>query len=276
MAIEHNINLIMKGNAEANQRYGGGGDVEVPGLDQMPAEIRAGMAALQKDIASRVPPLDRMFKSMGIEFSLKSMLKQSQVFTSYVGTIFQLMGALVDVMLAPLLPYLIPVVRWIGNKLPDIAAWMKEKVAQLVEIVRPWVQKIKDLFSEGWEKGWERIGTKITTFFDNLHLGPLGDGITKFTEWIKDNQGWATVGGLIAAAIGAKLILKLPKLAITLAWKAITGIPKVTVPLAKTAANVMFRTLAGGRPLLGGIQGTDAAMAASRELELNKAPKRGK
>lgn len=227
MAIEHNINLIMKGNAEANQRYGGGGEVEVPGLDQMPAEIRAGMAALQKDIAGRVPPLDRLFKSMGIEFSLKSMLKQSQVFTSYVGTIFQLMGALVDVMLAPLLPYLIPVARWIGSKLPGIAEWMKVKVAALAETLTPMFNWIKNTFEGGWEKGWEIVGTKIRGWLEDHNLGWVAGVTDWFTNLFAKEKGWTQVGGAIAAAFGAALVFKLPKLAITLAWKAITKGPGI-------------------------------------------------
>ena len=42
-------------------------------------------------------------KQVGVNVSLGSILKQSQVFTSTLGTMFQLLGALVDVILAPFL-----------------------------------------------------------------------------------------------------------------------------------------------------------------------------
>ena len=83
----------------------GGGSPAVPG--DMPAEIQAGLKNVQREIQNRVPPLTGFFKQMGIEVSLKSMLKQSQIFTSYVGSLFQIFGAMVDVMLAPLMPILI-------------------------------------------------------------------------------------------------------------------------------------------------------------------------
>ena len=124
--MANDFRVIFQGANEAATRYGGGGGDAVD-LDQMPAEVRAGFANLNKEIARRVPPLTAFFKSMGIEVSIKSMLKQSQIFTSYVGTIFQLMGALVDVMLAPLLPLLVPVARWIGSKIPVLAEWARRK-----------------------------------------------------------------------------------------------------------------------------------------------------
>lgn len=252
---EYNVNVIMKGAGEAAARYGGGGDVEVPGIDQLPAEIRAGFSALQKDIAGRVPPLDRFFKSIGIEFSLKSMLKQSQIFTSYVGTIFQLFGALVDVTLAPLLPYLIPVARWLGQQLPKVAAFMQEKVQALVEWVTPFFQRVKELFSEGWERGWDRIGDKIKSFFDSLHLGPLGTGIQKFTSWIGDNQGWTIVATAFAAAVAAKFVFKLPVLTLKLAWETTKLIAKG--PAA--AVNLIKASAAGGRNLAQGVRSLGGA-----------------
>ena len=41
------------------------------------------------------------FKKMGIQMGLAGILKQSQIFTSSVGAIFQIFGAFVDVILAP-------------------------------------------------------------------------------------------------------------------------------------------------------------------------------
>ena len=55
----------------------GGGGPAVPGA--MPAEIAAGFKNLQREVQNRVPPLTGFFKQMGIEVSLKSMLKQSQI-----------------------------------------------------------------------------------------------------------------------------------------------------------------------------------------------------
>jgi len=61
--------------------------------------------------------------TLGIKFGIASLLKQSQVFTGFVGTIFQLMGALVDVILAPFLPILIPGIRLIADMVPIVAKY---------------------------------------------------------------------------------------------------------------------------------------------------------
>ena len=45
-------------------------------------------------------------KLAGIDISIAAMLKQSQIFTGFLGSVFQLIGMLVDVILAPLAPYL--------------------------------------------------------------------------------------------------------------------------------------------------------------------------
>lgn len=64
---------------------------------------------------------------LGISFSLSNILKQSQIFTSFVGSIFQIFGALVDVILAPFLPVLIPVITTIGSWIP----WVQVKAQEI-------------------------------------------------------------------------------------------------------------------------------------------------
>jgi len=67
--------------------------------------------------------------TLGIKLGTASILKQSQVFTGYIGTIFQLLGAMVDVILAPFLPILIPAIR---------------KMAELIPYIRIYAQNIFD------------------------------------------------------------------------------------------------------------------------------------
>ena len=66
----NDFRVIFQGASEAASRYGGGGD-SGPGMEDMPQEVRAGFANLQKEMARRVPPLTAFFKSMGIEVSIK-------------------------------------------------------------------------------------------------------------------------------------------------------------------------------------------------------------
>jgi len=57
------------------------------------------------------------FKKMGIQMGLAGILKQSQIFTSTIGSLFQIFGAFVDVILAPFVPMFIPMIRWLARQL---------------------------------------------------------------------------------------------------------------------------------------------------------------
>tara|TARA_R100000458_G_scaffold59775_1_gene71700 strand:+ start:2940 stop:3869 length:930 start_codon:yes stop_codon:yes gene_type:complete len=73
---------------------------------------------------------------LGINFSLSSLLKQSQIFTGVLGTIFQILGAMVDAFLAPLMPYFTNVFQRMVTWIP----WAQEKGEQFAA----WIQKILD------------------------------------------------------------------------------------------------------------------------------------
>tara|TARA_R110000824_G_scaffold276816_1_gene465221 strand:+ start:2540 stop:3967 length:1428 start_codon:yes stop_codon:yes gene_type:complete len=72
--------------------------------------------------------------SLGINFGVAAMLKQSQIFTGVIGTIFQLIGALVDVILAPFLPVLIPAIKEIASWIPKVAGWARKTYEFLAPI----------------------------------------------------------------------------------------------------------------------------------------------
>ena len=74
--------------------------------------------------------------TFGIQFSIASILKQSQIFTGTLGTIFQILGAMVDAFLAPLMPYFVKLIRRMVTWIP----WAQEKGEQFAN----WIQKILD------------------------------------------------------------------------------------------------------------------------------------
>ena len=88
--------------------------------------------------------------TLGIKFGAASILKQSQVFTGFIGSIFQLFGAMVDVILAPFLPVLIPGIR---------------KLAETIPYIREYSQKIFDF-----------LDRTVFEFLRNL-IGGIPDGI---------------------------------------------------------------------------------------------------
>jgi len=67
-------------------------------------------------------------KLVGIELSLGAMLKQSQIFTGFLGSTFQLIGAFVDILFAPLAPFLFKMVEVIAKYIPIIGQWSKAAV----------------------------------------------------------------------------------------------------------------------------------------------------
>ena len=219
----------------------GGGSPAVPG--DMPAEIQAGLKNVQREIQNRVPPLTGFFKQMGIEVSLKSMLKQSQIFTSYVGSLFQIFGAMVDVMLAPLMPILIPAMQWLASKVPVVADWAQKKIDRLVEILTPLWNWLRTVFAGGWESGMEILSQKMQGWMDDHGLGFAKGLVAGITEWMGDHPGWATIGGIIALAMMRKLSFKIAPLAIGLGWGALKwaaspGLGKAASATADAAGDV--------------------------------------
>ena len=111
----------------------------------------------------------------GINLTIASVLKQSQVFTSTLGSIFQILGALVDVILAPFLPYIVPWIRKLADTIPKIAAWAQATaevvgpriasfIANVVEYVKPLLSGLKAAFEGDFSTATE----KIKGFFGKL------------------------------------------------------------------------------------------------------------
>ena len=61
-------------------------------------------------------------KSLGLNLSIASIMKQSQLFTGFLGAIFQVIGAIVDAFLAPMMPTLFKLVVWMAKGVPKAAA----------------------------------------------------------------------------------------------------------------------------------------------------------
>ena len=92
---------------------------------------------------------------MGINLGLGSLLKQSQVFTSSVSSILQIIGALVDVFIAPfLMPLIIPLLKKLGSFIGPVREWAQA-------LAEKWVPKIQKFFSDIWSGDgsfWSKIG----------------------------------------------------------------------------------------------------------------------
>jgi len=102
------------GVATGGGESGGGGRRNMAGKGMKLAKQGAGM-------------VQAGLKKAGVSFGIAAILKQSQIFTGFFGSLFQIIGAMLDVMLAPLMPILMPFLVFMGKMIPVIA-----KIAQFV------------------------------------------------------------------------------------------------------------------------------------------------
>jgi hypothetical protein len=122
-------------SASGGGASGGGGG----GQTAKPAKESDEQKKSYKDIGKMLK------KTIGVELSMGALLKQSQIFTGFMGSVFQLIGALVDVILAPLAPYLFKMVEIVANWIPKVGAASQATVDWLKKMF----DKIADL-SAGW------------------------------------------------------------------------------------------------------------------------------
>lgn len=169
-------------------------------------------------------------KSAGISFGLSSLLKQSQIFTGFLGSVFQIVGGMVDVLLAPLMPLFIPILQLLAKSIPIISKVANFIIGGLVtyilwyvklftsfyskifEFTKPvWeaIVGVWDSFGEAWgfikegkwsEAGmtvlnalWELVKTYYTALWNTFTLPftAVHDFLTKF-EWYNKLVDWIT------------------------------------------------------------------------------------
>jgi len=128
------VNVIMKmlDGAEADDKKNGGG-----GGKGDPKEESQDRKSTLKKLGQGVK------KITGLQFGFSAFLKQSQVFTSIIGSIFQLIGALVDVILGPFIPLIIPLIQFIAKLIPHVAKFAQAIADKLVAFVN-WIEKLVD------------------------------------------------------------------------------------------------------------------------------------
>ena len=111
-------------------------------------------------------------KGAGISFGLSSILKQSQIFTGFLGSVFQIVGGLVDVMLAPLMPIFIPVLQFLAKSIPVAAKISQFFIGSFIDyflgiwknFTNAWglFKEAYSLFKGGnWIEGFKKLGQGI-------------------------------------------------------------------------------------------------------------------
>ena len=186
---------------------------------------------------------------LGLNFGVGALLKQSQIFTSTIGVIFQLLGALVDVMLAPLLPLIIPFIRLLGRLIPKVQQIMNAIVAPAILAIVEWGKKFFGSWSGFGEKifGAEGLGglwSNFTGWFTGT-ASPwmweklkdvrdyVGQKLVDMWDWFKGTdtrvKGWIITFFVTQFARIPKFLAAIGKII----WHVITLIPKIIVGILK-------------------------------------------
>lgn len=155
--------------------------------------------------------LSKMTKSLGgtfgIQFSMASILKQSQIFTGALGSVFQILGAFVDVILAPFMPLFVRLVRRMVSWIPLI----QEKAEQAAEwLENSWIRNKESvtatlaeaLFTGLKNAPWKQIGSAI--FNNPVFLGAMTGML--FGPLLGGGLIGARGGALIGAGIGLSAV----------------------------------------------------------------------
>jgi len=74
--------------------------------------------------------------TLGINLGISAILKQSQIFTGTLGAVFQILGAMVDVILASFMPIIVPALKLLVKMIPGIKAASDRMVGFFMWIIR--------------------------------------------------------------------------------------------------------------------------------------------
>ena len=146
-------------------------------------------------------------KKSGVSFGVGALLKQSQLFTGFLGSIFQIVGGMIDLMLAPLMPIFIPVLKFLAKMMPGVRITATAIANKLIEIgtsITGWWKEN----APSWLQGGD--GTQIAQVAGGVFTALMFakfTGLWKFGKWflnIKVGQEALEAGVKGAAKTAAK------------------------------------------------------------------------
>ena len=130
-----NLGMLTENRERMGNGEGGslGNAPPAPNMKKMQKAIINGPSKLLKVTADGAKAASKM---SGVSFGISSMLKQSQIFTGVVGSIFQLIGAMIDIALLPLIPVVTPIIKAMGSVLKVQAGAMRDPGGSLMKVLK--------------------------------------------------------------------------------------------------------------------------------------------
>ena len=114
-----------------------GADREADKAVKLQEGMRKHLAEIEKAQRNQPKMMTKVMKSLGVQLSLAGILKQSQIFTGVLGSIFQILGAMVDVVLAPFVkPVFMPMVKKLASWVPKVQKWAAEMAPKAIEFFK--------------------------------------------------------------------------------------------------------------------------------------------
>ena len=205
--------MIMGAASKAGGALGGGGGGVAKGAGEVAAKAnKLGLRSLEKEKQGenkeRLDKKKTLSSITGIHMSTSSALRQSQLFTGVVGAFFQMIGAMVDVMLMPLVPLVMPLLSFMGTRIGQMM-----KVSQFMTAVMTpigiWLEmslnfwknpvSLWSLVTGDWPEAWTDGFTKLKDHFQSdQSAGAL------IKKWIKEGTDTIKDKGATPAIIQKK------------------------------------------------------------------------
>ncbi|MAF43331.1 MAG: hypothetical protein CMI54_04050 [Parcubacteria group bacterium] len=186
----------ISGLLEGDAPSGGGGSADST-KEASGRRFQKGIEAFNKkslEFAKAQPRwFTSLFKKVGIQMGLAGILKQSQIFTSTIGSLFQIFGAFIDVMLAPLIrPLILPILRWLARRIPDVSRAFKQFWHFTGVVLQGIGRGIKTLFSKDF---WtQTVFGGLISFFEDTLPGKLTSAFSHTFDFAKNLGGWIKDG----------------------------------------------------------------------------------
>jgi len=173
---------------------------------------------------------------LGINVGLGSFLKQSQVFTAAVSSILQIVGALVDVFIAPFfIPLILPLIKKMSDQIPKVRAFSQDLAERTIPQIKRRVENIWQ-GEGGWlSKTAETVKAIVSIFWNESGLAEWWE--TETNPFIVSLKYFFKLIGIAFRAV--RRIYNIVKAPFEVPKKAIEGV-------AETSSQTVLMAMAPG------------------------------
>jgi len=191
-------------NVEVIYKEAGGAGIAsgapTSGMGGMGAANGSEAASETKKKASQMFDITKYLKVVAGALTIGAVIKQSKIIGTVMGTITQLLGAMIDIFLMPFIPVLIPLMKAMAGVVKWLMIFMEDPIQALKDAFWAAVHLSKDIIS-GIFTGWGEFSLK--DFFGNIDFTGIAETALKM------GVGVIGIAGLFTAITGAQALSQL-------------------------------------------------------------------